>query len=277
MAQTAIDQYAVVGNPIAHSKSPFIHQSFAKQTQETLSYGAICADVDGFTGVVDEFMAGGGRGLNITVPFKLEALERADTLSERAKRAGAVNTLVRQEDGSLLGENTDGLGLVRDLIDNLGWALAGKRVLIIGAGGAVRGVLEPILSQHPAELVIANRTLAKAQQLATEFADLGNISASEFEALCAPFDIIINASSASLAGELPPLPQGLAEGACCYDMMYAASATVFMQWAQEQGATASADGLGMLIEQAAESFRLWRGVKPQTQEVMDELRRQLSS
>jgi shikimate dehydrogenase len=271
-----MDRYGVFGNPIGHSKSPQIHRMFAEQSGQTLSYEPLLAPLDDFAGFARAFFET-GLGANVTVPFKEQAFRLADQLSERAQRAGAVNTLKKREDGSLLGDNTDGLGLVRDLLDNASVALQGKRILLLGAGGAVRGVLEPLLAQRPAALVISNRTVAKAEQLVREFADLGTLSACAFEALQSPFDVIINGTSASLGGELPPLGDDLvaAGSTLCYDMMYAARPTPFCQWAEDRGAH-SRDGLGMLVEQAAAAFELWRGIRPETAEVLLALRRQLA-
>ncbi|WP_369958446.1 shikimate dehydrogenase [Pseudomonas benzenivorans] len=271
-----MDRYGVFGNPIGHSKSPLIHRLFAAQTGQPLSYEALLAPLDDFEGFARAFFAE-GRGANVTVPFKEQAFRLADELSERARRAGAVNTLSKREDGSLLGDNTDGAGLVRDLRVNAGLELRGKRILLLGAGGAVRGVLEPLLAQQPAVLVIANRTVAKAEQLVAEFADLGPLVASGFDWIDAPVDLIVNGTSASLAGELPPIAASLiAPGrTICYDMMYARQATAFNAWAAEQGAARTIDGLGMLVEQAAEAFCLWRGVRPDSAPVLAELRRQL--
>ena len=270
-----MDRYGVFGNPIGHSKSPQIHRLFAEQTGQTLSYEPLLAPLDDFPGFARSFFESGS-GANVTVPFKEQAFRLADQLSDRARRAGAVNTLKKLEDGSLLGDNTDGIGLVRDLLDNAGVTLERKRILLLGAGGAVRGVLEPLLAQRPAALVIANRTLAKAEQLAGEFAELVPVSASAFERLQGPFDVIINGTSASLGGELPPLGDGLIQPGVtlCYDMMYAAGPTAFCQWAADREAR-TRDGLGMLVEQAAAAFELWRGVRPESAAVLEELRRQL--
>lgn len=272
------DQYCVFGNPIAQSKSPDIHRQFAQQTGEAVDYSKQLVDVDGFETAAKTFFEGGGCGLNITVPFKLDAYQFADQLTERAKNAGAVNTLKRLEDGKIIGDNTDGQGLVSDITEYLGWPVVGKRVLILGAGGAVRGVLQPLLEQRPQTLVIANRTLAKAEGLADEFSSYGEIQACEFSALMGQqFDLVINATSAGLAGELPPLPNGLlADTACCYDMIYGAEPTVFLQWAKQQGAAQVADGIGMLVGQAAQSFKLWRGVLPLVAPVIEAQRAQLS-
>jgi len=276
VTNSTIDRYAVLGNPIAHSKSPLIHQSFAEQCAEAISYEAICAE--SFADEAGKFFAQGGKGMNVTVPFKLDALEFADELSPRASRAGASNTLILQENGRICAENTDGVGMVRDIEQNLSWPLAGKRVLLLGAGGAVRGVIQPLLASSPAALHIANRTVSKAQLLADEFADIGKITASGFSDIePGQFDIIINGSAASLQGDSLPLANRVAEGCYCYDMMYGAEPTVFMNWAKNNGALAEADGLGMLVEQAAESFYLWRGKRPDTALILAQLRQQLES
>jgi len=271
------EQYAVFGNPITQSKSPAIHQHFAQQTQQDIHYSKQLVPADGFALAAAEFFKAGGKGLNITMPFKLDALEFADTLTERARLAGAVNTLAQQQDGSILGDTTDGLGLVADISINLSWPIAAKSVLVLGAGGAVRGVLEPLLQELPNKLVLANRTAAKAELLAQQFSHLGQISGGGFDDLAGQqFDLVINGTAASLAGDLPPLPAGLlSPQACCYDMAYGNEPTVFMRWASEQGAVDCADGLGMLVGQAAESFTLWRGIKPDTQMVIDQLRQSL--
>ena len=276
-----MDRYAVIGNPIAHSKSPQIHAAFARQTGQALIYEALLAPLDGFAYTVARFRAQGGRGLNVTVPFKLEAFALAERHTPRAQLAGAVNTLAFGPDG-ILGDNTDGAGLVRDLGANLHFALAGRRILLLGAGGATRGALLPLLQSRPASLTIANRTLARAEELVALFAPHAGdsaLAASSFEALAGHrFDLVINATAASLAGELPPLPPGLyGDGALAYDMMYGRDPTPFMQSALGDGAARVADGLGMLVEQAAESFTLWRGVRPDSAPVLAELRRQLGA
>ena len=276
-----MDRYAVIGNPIAHSKSPQIHAAFARQTGQELSYEALLAPVDGFAQTVADFRAHGGRGLNVTVPFKLEAFALADRHTARAQAAGAVNTLAFGADG-IHGDNTDGAGLVRDLSANLNLELAGRRILLLGAGGATRGALLPLLDSRPARLTIANRTVAKADVLAALFAARAGdtvLDACGFDALAGRrFDLVINATAASLADELPPLPPGLyAEGALAYDMMYARAPTRFMRAALADGAARVADGLGMLVEQAAESFTLWRGVRPDSAPVLAELRRQIEA
>ena len=262
------DRYAVFGHPIAHSKSPQIHAAFARQTGQDMRYEAILVPKDGFADSVAAFIAAGGRGANVTVPFKEDAFRLAGRLSPHAERAGAINTLRFDADG-ILGDNTDGAGLVADLTRNLGCVLAGKRVLLLGAGGAARGVIEPLLAQQPAEVVIANRTVSRAQELAALFGR--GVSASGFDALDTPFDLVINATAASLAGELPPLPPRIFTAATlAYDMMYGRD-TPFLDFARSHGA-ATADGLGMLVEQAAEAFYLWRGVRPDTAPVIAALR-----
>jgi shikimate dehydrogenase len=273
-----MDHYVVFGNPIGHSKSPLIHRLFAEQTGEQLEYETLLAPLDDFTGAAQAFFRKGS-GANVTVPFKEQAFRLADSLTERAQRAGAVNTLRKGLDGRLLGDNTDGAGLVRDLTVNAGVSLQGKRILLLGAGGAVRGALEPLLAEKPAVLMIANRTVEKAEQLAHLFEDLGPVFASGFDWLEEPVDLIINATSASLAGELPPISPSLIQPGhtVCYDMMYGKEPTPFCRWATEHGAAQSLDGLGMLAEQAAEAFYLWRGVRPDTAPVLAELRRQLAS
>ena len=270
------DQYAVFGNPIKHSRSPQIHSAFAEQTGQDINYVSSLVETDQFKPAASRFFNNGGKGLNITVPFKQDAFTFADELSERARRAGAVNTLIHQNDSKILGDNTDGVGLVRDISRNLGWTIKGKKVLLVGAGGAVMGVLEPLLQQHPALIVIANRTVSKAQKLASDFADLGNIQGCGFDELTGSghFDLIINGTSASLAGEIAPLPNSvLTANTQGYDMMYAAEPTPFMRWMNDHGAQQTADGLGMLVEQAAEAFTLWRGVRPETTEVIQSMRK----
>jgi shikimate dehydrogenase len=271
------DQYAVFGNPINHSKSPAIHRQFAEQTGQDLHYAKQLVAEDAFVKTAQAFFAEGGKGLNVTVPFKVEAFHFAQQLTPRAQCAGAVNTLALQTDGKILGDNTDGIGMVHDM-HNLGWELQGKRILILGAGGAVRGIMQPVLAEHPAQVVIANRTVSKAEELAAHFHDLGDVQAYSFEQLAGEsFDVVINGTSASLSGDLPPLPNGLLNpNACCYDLMYGAEPTVFLKWAGEQGAVKLADGLGMLIGQAAEAFYLWRQIRPEVVPVITALRRQLS-
>ncbi len=272
-----MDQYAVFGNPIAHSKSPFIHRLFAEQTGEILEYAAQRVAPEGFAAAAQAFFDGGGKGLNITVPFKQDAWRFVDQRSPHAGRAGAVNTLAMQADGQVLGANTDGIGLLDDIQHNLGWQIEGKRLLLIGAGGAARGVLQPLLEAAPQAVTIVNRTAAKADELAHEFSDLGAVTVSSFSALQGQqFDLLINATAASLHGELPPLPDHiLSDDACAYDMLYAAATTPFNAWATQRGARAVADGLGMLVEQAAESFYIWRAVRPDTASLLGIVRAEL--
>jgi shikimate dehydrogenase len=273
--ETAAASYAVFGHPIGHSQSPRIHALFAAQTGQDMAYAACDVPAASFSSRLDKFISDGGRGLNCTVPLKELAFARADSRSERAERAKAVNTLKVLEDGSLYGDNTDGAGLLRDLIGNLKLDLQGRRILLLGAGGASRGVIQPLLDANPKSLFIANRTADKAQRLAHEFQGLGNIESGGFEALgeAHSFDLILNATAASLSGELPPLPGGiLAAGGVCYDLAYGAQPTPFVLWGESVGAGLSVDGLGMLVEQAAEAFCLWRGVYPQTKPVIEALR-----
>jgi shikimate dehydrogenase len=269
-------RFAVMGNPVAHSKSPFIHKQFAHQSKHNLEYIAIQVDIGGLAQAVEQFRAHGGNGLNITIPFKLDAFRLAEHLSDRAQIAQAVNTLRFDKDGSIFGDNTDGAGLVHDIQHNLGVNLKDKQVLILGAGGAVRGVLAPLLKHNPARLVVANRTVAKAKSLVREFASHGKLEVCEFEELRGKhFDVVVNGTSASLQGEeLPPLPETLlARGALAYDMMYADKPTPFMEWALLHDAGKVADGIGMLVEQAAESYFVWNGVRPHTQPVIAALRK----
>jgi shikimate dehydrogenase len=271
--------YAVFGNPIAHSKSPLIHAAFAKQTGQDMDYRPILAPLDDFAGTVKAFREGGGVGANVTVPFKEQAFQLATDLTVRALDAGAVNTLTFDEN-KIIGDNTDGVGLVRDISCNLGFTTQGKRILLMGAGGAARGVLVPLLEQNPAELVLANRTVEKAEALVISHEKkiekgitIRSLAASPYEKLAGRFDLVINATSASLQGELPPLPKDLFNpGAMAYDMMYCKGDTPFMAWARKHGAAIVSDGLGMLVEQAAESFYLWRGVKPDTTPIIKMLR-----
>ena len=265
------DQYAVIGNPVAHSKSPLIHAAFARQTGQDLVYDQLLAPKDAFVATANAFRAGGGRGLNVTVPFKGEAFRYATMLSERASAAQAVNTL-KFDRGVIFADNTDGAGLVNDLLRNLDFVIAGRRILLLGAGGAARGVIEPLLQQQPAQFVLANRTLDKAQGLAQSFR--GALEAVTYAALAGrQFALVVNATSASLAGELPPLPPRVfARGALAYDMMYGRCETPFLAFARSQGAVRLADGLGMLVEQAVESFFVWRGLRPDGTPVLQLLR-----
>lgn len=264
------DSYAVFGHPINHSKSPRIHQLFAEQTRQNLTYTAQDVAGDNFKASVDTFFQLGGKGLNCTVPLKELAWRYADHLSDRAQLSKAVNTLAHQPDGRILGDNTDGIGLVNDLTRNHAIELSNQRILILGAGGATRGILAPILAHQPSQIVIANRTPSKADTLAAEFAKLGNLQSSNFADLAQmQFNLIINATSASLSNQLPPLPANLlSTNACCYDLAYANEPTAFVRWGISQHARLSLDGLGMLVEQAAEAFKLWRDVRPETASVI---------
>lgn len=260
------DNYAVFGHPISHSKSPRIHHLFAEQTDQSLRYVAQDVPAETFARQVDSFFQNGGKGLNCTVPLKELAWQYADCLSERARLSKAVNTLARQADGRILGENTDGIGLVNDLVVNHDIKLLDSRILILGAGGATRGILAPLLEKQPRQVVITNRTVSKADTIATEFAESGKVSSCDYASLALlQFDLIINATSASLTDQLPPLPSALlAADGCCYDLAYANDPTAFVRWGISQQARKSLDGLGMLVEQAAEAFKLWRGVRPET-------------
>lgn len=267
----SIDSYAVFGHPIKHSKSPRIHQLFAEQTQQSLSYVAQDVPAESFDAAIESFFKQGGKGINCTVPLKELAWQRANSLSKRAQFSKAVNTIALQDDGSLLGDNTDGLGLVADLTINHTIPLLNSRILILGAGGASRGIIEPLMEQSPAHIVIANRTVEKAITLSTEFSQLGEISGSGYDAIKnQQFDLILNATSASLTGELPPLADTiLAKNGCCYDLAYGNKPTPFVNWGKSHGAEKSLDGLGMLVEQAAEAFYIWRGIRPETSGVIE--------
>ncbi len=272
------DRYAVIGNPVAHSRSPAIHAQFARQTGQDLVYERLLAPLDGFVAAVEAFRAAGGRGLNVTVPFKLEAFDWCTRRSPRAAAAGAVNTLRFDVDG-VFGDNTDGVGLVRDIGGRLGFALAGARVLMLGAGGAARGVLAPLLEAGVAQLTIANRTVARAQALAALAAD-PRVQACGFDALAPDqrFDLVLNATSAGLDDAAPEIDTGLYAGlGLAYDMVYGPRPTAFMRAAQAAGCARVADGLGMLVEQAAQSFELWRGVRPLTAPVYAALRAELDA
>jgi len=272
------DRYCVFGNPVAHSRSPTIHARFAAQCQQDLSYEAILAPQDGFAATVGDFVAGGGKGANVTLPFKEEAFALCTRRSARAERAGAVNTLSFTGCG-ISGDNTDGAGLVRDIEVNLEVPLAGRRLLLLGAGGAARGVIAPLLERRPAGLFIANRTADKAEALARQFSDLAAVDAGNLAKTAGrTFDVVINATSASLSGATLPLPAGIfAPASLAYDMMYGKGETPFMALAREQGAGQLADGLGMLVEQAAEAFFVWRGVRPDSAPVLAELRQRLAA
>jgi len=266
------DKYCVIGNPIAHSKSPEIHPVFAAQTGQHISYTRCLAPLDGFAATVHDLIAQGYKGANVTVPFKIEAASIATRLTERARAAGAVNTL-SFVDGEIIGDNTDGPGLVADIVRNAGVALAGKRILLLGAGGAARGIMLPFLEQRPQSILVANRTVATAEALVAGFSGHGvEVRAGGFDAIAGPYDIVVNATSSSLAAEMPPVPaSAFAKGTLALDIMYGSEPSPFMRFAAEQGAD-TRDGLGMLIEQAAEAFTLWRGVRPETSEVFNKMR-----
>jgi len=271
----AIDRYAVVGNPVGHSLSPRIHAAFAAQTREALNYDAIELPTDGFVDGIRDLQRQGFSGANVTVPFKREAWELCDSLSKPAEQAGAVNTLSFDGSDRIAGDNTDGIGLVRDLDENLGVELAASNILVLGAGGAVRGVLGPLLEQSPASLTIANRTPEKAAALARDFAGQGNVSALAFDALAGQdFDLVINGTAAGLGNEVPAIPGSVInQTTMCYDMMYSIEKpTAFVDWALSHGAAGAFDGLGMLVEQAAAAFEIWRGVKPDSAVVIQSLR-----
>lgn len=278
----ALDSYCVMGNPVAHSRSPWIHARFAALTGQALHYERCLAPLDGFTQALADFAAAGGKGCNITVPFKLEAAQAATQRSPRVTLAGAANTLVWQADGSLYADNTDGLGLVADITRNAGVALAGHDILLLGAGGAAAGVLGPLLEQAPRRIVVCNRTTAKAAALVEQHADLAALHKVELlvqtqSALDGSFDVILNGTAASLQGAgIPVAASVLRPGCLAYDMMYGPSAQPFLDWAAQHGAIGR-DGLGMLVEQAAESFALWRGVRPPSAAVLTELRALLSA
>ena len=270
------DRYAVMGHPVAHSLSPRIHAAFARQTGQELVYEAIDVLPEDFAEAVARFRAEGGRGLNVTVPHKEAAFALAERRRSRAEEAGAANTLWWEE-GVLVADNTDGVGLVRDLTGNLGWSIQGRRVLLVGAGGAAQGVVGPLLEQHPAALHIANRTVERAVRLAARFSGRGvPVSAGGLPELAdfPAWDLVLNATAAGLRNEAPPLPDAVVGAhTLAYDMMYRLEeSTAFVRWARERGAQAAADGLGMLVEQAAEAFRLWRGVLPDTAPVLASLR-----
>ncbi len=269
-----MDRYAVIGNPVAHSKSPLIHAAFARATGQAMTYERLLAQIGGFAEVVAQFAREGGRGLNVTVPFKLDALHIAVHASERAQAAGACNTLKRDGD-EWYADNTDGAGIIRDLKFNLGVGIRHRDVLVLGAGGAARGIMLPLLHEEPRTITIANRTMVKADALVERFSEQGPFASVELSELARmSFDVVVNATSAGLTEEVElPWPSGLFRpGAFAYDMVYGDQPTPFLRWAREQGAARWADGLGMLVEQAAESFFLWRGVRPDTRPVFAMLR-----
>jgi shikimate dehydrogenase len=275
-----MDRYCVIGNPIEHSLSPQIHQEFAAQTGELLTYEKVKVELTGFADFLKDFANSGGKGLNITVPFKVEAFNGATQLHELADIANAVNTL-SIEGAEIIGFNTDGLGFIRDLTQRHGVQLAGKSVLVLGAGGACRGIIEPLLSTNPAQVTIANRTLANAQALCELFSGRhrhNSLSCVDLSVLAegdaGTYDLVVNTTSLGLSANGITLPASLAQGSFCYDMSYGDKAA-FARWAKEQGALNSVDGLGMLVEQAAESFNIWRGVRPRTDEIYQSLRKRV--
>ncbi len=267
------DRYGLMGHPVGHSWSPFIHGMFARQSGASLSYKLYDVPADKFRAAALEFFTSGGRGLNVTVPHKRAAAELVNRMTGRAERAGAVNTIVMQSGNELLGDNTDGAGLIADLVTNLGYELADRSVLVLGAGGATRGIVAPLLQSGAASLVIANRTAERAVELASEFADLGVVSGCGFAQIDPePVDLLINATSASLQGEVPPIPpEVIGPRTLCYDMAYGKGETSFTHWASANGASLAQKGWGMLVEQAAESFNLWRGIRPDTRPVLEAL------
>ena len=273
------DRYGVMGHPVSHSKSPVIHSYFAAQTGESLTYDAIPVEPGKFPDAVDAFRSTGGKGLNITVPFKREAFELAVSRSGRAERAGAVNTLWFDSTKGVCGDNTDGVGLVRDLASSCELTLATRSVLLIGAGGAARGAVCALLDEKPGSLVVSNRTYERADVLVREAGNPESTRALRFDELGGEsFEVIINATASSLEGATPPIPPSVITGeSVCYDMMYAPSATAFVRWGRAHGAKLAVDGLGMLVEQAAESFFLWRGVRPETDRVLRDLRSQMTA
>lgn len=270
---TAPDRYGVMGYPIAHSRSPVIHRLFALQTEQNLQYDLIQVEPGELESAVRQFQREGGKGLNITTPHKGDAALLADELSDRARVAGAVNTLL-VKDGELFGDNTDGAGLVRDLKSNQELELKGSHILILGAGGATRGILGPLIAEEPAQIVIGNRTVPKADALVMHFSDGVPIKACRFQNVPRnmEFDLVINATSASLKGEAPPYPESvISDKTVCYDLSYGLAPTPFSTWAKKHGASRSLMGWGMLVEQAAESFELWRGQRPDTKVILDQL------
>lgn len=264
-----IDTYAVIGNPISHSKSPLIHSEFSKQTQQHIRYETILSPLNGFTAAIDIFRQGGGKGLNVTLPFKVEAYKISTQLTEQAASSHAANTLVFDGD-KIFGDNTDGTGLIRDIVVNLGFAITAKRVLLCGAGGAARGIMLPLLKQKPLILTISNRTVQKAHELRRQFSSYNNIESGNYkDILGKEFDLVINATSTGLINKSLPLPQGIFSAkSLVYDLMYGNMNTPFLQFARKEGVTHLSDGIGMLVEQAAESFFIWRGVRPETKPVI---------
>lgn len=269
-----MDNYAIIGNPVSHSKSPIIHAEFAKQTQQEIQYITIEAPLDGFVETVKEFEATGGKGLSVTLPFKQDAFALANVHSKLAKQAGAANTLFFKDNKEIFADNTDGPGLIRDITNNHHYSLKQKNILILGAGGVVKCIVGSLLEQKPARLDIANRTPQKAIDMAKQFKDVGEINGMGLGDIAnTPYDFIINATSASVTGEIPTITDSvIGKNTVCYDLFYSKGPTAFLVWANQEGAEACIDGLGMLVEQAALQFNLWRGVYPDTKPVIELLK-----
>jgi shikimate dehydrogenase len=269
------DRYALIGHPVDHSRSPLIHTLFARQTRQNLTYELIDAEPKDFETAVRGFVAAGGKGVNVTVPHKEAAFALVDETGDAAKAAGAVNTITFRANG-LRGDNTDGVGLIRDLTSNEHVTLADRRVLVLGAGGAARGIVGPLLAAKPAALVVANRTKTRADDLVAHFHSPAGVSTAAFEELAklGAFDVLLNATSAGLKGETPPFPGSLVgSGSVCYDLVYSLKDTPFVSWARENGAARAIQGWGMLVEQAAEAFFIWRGIRPETRPILQQLAR----
>ncbi len=273
------DKYAVIGNPIGHSKSPDIHRMFANQTNQDMAYTALQAEPDQFDSAIDEFISSNGMGLNITLPFKQEAFRLANQLSVHAQRSGAVNTLIISSTGEIHGDNTDGVGLLRDLTKNLNIKVNEARILVLGAGGAVRGILPSLIDEKPVSITLANRTESKAHDIANLFLEVFPISPNRYDQLAGKtFDLIINGTSSSVTHSMPEIPNRILElNGFVYDLMYASEPTPFLKWGISQGASLATDGLGMLVEQAAQSFYLWRSILPETEIVIKTLKQQFQT
>jgi shikimate dehydrogenase len=273
MSGSGIDRYGVMGFPVSHSRSPIIHRLFAAQTGQELQYELLQVAPEKLESAVRQFQSTGGKGLNITLPHKSDVMQLVDDMSERARSAGAINTLSFDDDG-IHGDNTDGVGLMRDLVTNLGLRLDGANILVLGAGGATRGILAPLLGARPGSITVANRTLSRASELADHFSSVGQLKACSFDDVptSLPYDLVINATSAGVKGETPPYPEAaIGPKTICYDLSYGLNPTPFSHWAASQGAARSVMGWGMLVEQAAESFHIWRGVRPDTIAVLKQM------
>lgn len=271
-------RYGVIGNPIAHSRSPEIHRAFAHQFGRTIDFVRLLATAEDFDKVLSDFVKAGGKGLSVTMPFKQRAFQMSSSVSQRASQAAAVNTLIIDSEGMISGDNTDGPGLVTDILSNLGWQINGRNVLLIGAGGAARGILHAICQEAPESLVIANRTESKARSLAAQYKGDTKISTSTILQLLKPFDLIVNATGASLQGSALDIPDiVISSHTHCYDLAYAPNETSFNRWARTRGAIRTSDGLGMLVEQAAVAFNLWQGETPETRPVIDEIRQLMAN